>query len=142
MIQLIRKDIMFNLKWALLMVLIAAASVSITSLSSFALGFDVSVQGILIACIYLLLYYAVFLGVFFRSNYGNAEKANTALLMLTVMSVFSLDRGGANLDAMVIAPAVLLAGLGVCMLAFAASAVLSVCTSCHFQNDGGRTGKP
>ena len=145
MLQLIKKDILFNLKWALLLVLIAVVmpfvfyidrgetrlilwvyiigtvlanshlvskscyleddaptkrflsslpvkksqivlskyvlgllcivvSLLLTALSSLAFGFQPSIQGIQIAVIYLLLYYAVFLGVFFRSNYSSAEK--------------------------------------------------------------------
>ena len=89
------------------------ASIGLTSLSSFVLGLHPSVQGALIAFLYLLLYYAVFLGVFFRSNYSNAEKTNTALLMLTIMSVFVMDRTGLRLDEMIIEPTYMLAGLGI-----------------------------
>lgn len=197
MIQLIKKDIMFNWKWALLLVLIAVAmpvvvfmdreetrlilwvyiigsvlansylvskscylddgtqtrrflaslpvkktqlvvskyilgllcaivSLFITSLSSCALGLQPSVQGALIASIYLLLYYAVFLGVFFRFNYSSAEKAHASLMMLTIMSVFIIDRSGVYLDEMVIDAPVLLVGLGAGMLAYAASILFSI----------------
>ena len=60
------------------------------------------IRGIQIALIYLLLYYAVFLGVYFKTNYSSAEKADTALLLLTIMSAFAIDRGGINLDRIVI----------------------------------------
>lgn len=197
MLQLIKKDILFNLKWALLLVLIAVVmpfvfyidrgetrlilwvyiigtvlanshlvskscyleddaptkrflsslpvkksqivlskyvlgllcivvSLLLTALSSLAFGFQPSIQGIQIAVIYLLLYYAVFLGVFFRSNYSSAEKTNTALLMLTVMSVFVMDRSGIYLDEAIIDPAGLLAGLGLCLLIYLASIFLSI----------------
>ena len=101
------------------------ASLVLTSLSSLALGIGLSVRGLLIASIYLLLYYAIFLGTFFRSNYSNAEKTHTALLMLTVASAFVIDRGGLQLDGMVVNLNALLAGLGVCALVFAASAFSS-----------------
>ena len=203
MLQLIKKDIMFNLKWALILVLIATlfpvvffidgdtrltlwvfivgtmlanshfvskscylddnmqtrrflaslpvtkkqliiskyilgllciiVTISVTTLSSFVLGCNPCIQGVQIASIYLLLYYAVFLGTYFRSNYSNAEKMNTALLMLTVMSIFVIDRNGLNLDEMVINPVILLAGVGICILIFAASIFCSVCSSNHFQ---------
>lgn len=197
MIQLIKKDILFNAKWALLLVMIAAimpvvlyvdrgetrlilwvyiigsvlanshlvskscylednaqtrrflaslpvrrtqlvlskyvlgllcivVSLSLTTLSSLAFGLHPSIQGVLIAAVYLLLYYAGFLGVFFRSNYSSAEKTHTALMMLTVMSVFVVDRSGAQLDEMVVDPAVLLTGLGIGMLIFATSMLLSI----------------
>lgn len=113
----------------LLGVLCIVVSISLTSLSSFVLGLHPGIQGVLIASMYLLLYYAVFLGVFFRSNYSSAEKANTALLMLTVMSAFVIDRSGERLDGMAIDPAVLLAGLGICVLIFAASIFLSICSN-------------
>ena len=207
MLQLIKKDIVFNLKWALLLVLLATlfpviffidgdnrftlwvyiigtmlanshfvakscylddnpqtrrflaslpvtnahlviskyvlgllcivATLSLTSLSAFALGFKPCIQGVQISSIYLLLYYAVFLGVFFRSNYSNAEKTNTALLMLTVMSIFVIDRNGLNLDEMVINPALLFAGVGICILIFVASVFFSICSSKHFQTGNG-----
>ena len=110
----------------LLGLLCVVVSLALTSLSSLALGLSPSVQGVQIACIYLLLYYAVFLGVFFRSNYSSAEKANAALIMLTVMSAFIIDRSGAQLDEMIINPGSLLAGLGICILLFAASVFLSI----------------
>lgn len=204
MIQLIKKDLLFNAKWALLLVLIAIAmpfvfyidreetrlilwvyiigavlanshlvskscylddsaqakrflaslpvkkaqivlskyvlgllciviSLLLTALSSFAFGFPPSIQGIQIAVIYLLLYYAVFLGVFFRSNYSSAEKTNTALLMLTVMSVFVMDRSGISLDEAIIDPAVLLAGLGMGLLICLASVFSSIGSFRRFQ---------
>ena len=110
----------------LLGLLCIVVSISLTSLSSFALGLHPGIQAIQIASIYLLLYYAVFLGVFFRSNYSSTEKANTALLMLTVMSAFVIDRSGEHLDNMNIDPVILLAGLGICMLIFTLSIVLSI----------------
>lgn len=207
MLQLIKKDIVFNLKWALILVLIATlfpvvffidgdkrftlwvyiigtmlanshfvskscylddnmqtrrflaslpvtkaqlviskyvlgllcivATLSLTSLSSFILGFRPCIQGVQIASIYLLLYYAVFLGDFFRSNYSNAEKTNTVLLMLTFMSIFIIDRNGLNLDEMIINPAFLLAGVGMCVLIFVASIFFSICSSKHFQTSNG-----
>ena len=109
------------------------ASIGLTSLSSFVLGLHPSVQGALIAFLYLLLYYAVFLGVFFHSNYSNAEKTNTALMMLTIMSVFVMDRTGLRLDEMVIMPTYMLAGLGTCIMIFAASLFFSVRSFDHFQ---------
>ena len=197
MLQLIKKDILFNWKWALLLVLVAvlmpvlffidrgetrfilwvyiignvlanshlvsrscylddgeqtmrflaslpirktqlvaakyllgflcmAASIGLTSLSSFVLGLQLSVQGALIAFLYLLLYYAIFLGVFFHSNYSGAEKANTTLMMLTIMSAFVMDRTGLRLDGMMIEPAYMLAGLGTGIVIFAASMFFSV----------------
>ena len=207
MLQLIKKDIVFNLKWALLLVLLATlfpvvffidgdkrftlwvyiigtmianshfvskscylddnpqtrrflaslpvtnahlviskyvlgllcivATLSLTSLSAFALGFKPCIQGVQISSIYLLLYYAVFLVVFFRSNYSNAEKTNTALLMLTVMSIFVIDRNGLNLGEMVINPDLLFAGVGICILIFVASVFFSICSSKHFQTGNG-----
>lgn len=204
MLQLIKKDILFNLKWTLLLVLIAVlmplvfyidheetrlilfvyiigtvlanshlvskscylddgtqtrkflaslpvkktqlvlskyvlgllcivASLSLTTLSSFVLGLHPSIQGIQIACIYLLLYYAVFLGVFFRSNYSSAEKTNTGLLMLTVMSVFVIDRCGIRLDEMIVDPIVLIAGLGICILVYVLSAFFSISSSGKYE---------
>ena len=204
MLQLIKKDILFNWKWALLLVLVAVlmpvlffidreetrfilwvyiignvlanshfvskscymddsaqtrrflaslpvrraqlvaakyllgflcmvASLGLTSLSSFVLGLHPSVQGAMIAFLYLLLYYAVFLGVFFHSNYSNAEKTNTALLMLTIMSAFVMDRTGLRLDEMIIEPTYMLAGLGTCIMIFAASLFFSVRSFDRFQ---------
>ena len=108
----------------LLGLLCIAVSILLTSLSSFILGLGPSVRGALIAAIYLLLYYAVFLGVFFRSNYSSAEKANTALMLLAVMSAFAIDRGGISLDEA--DPAKLLGGVGACALVYAASIFLSI----------------
>lgn len=102
------------------------ASLALSSLSALALGLRPSVQGALIAAMYLLLYYAVFLGVFFHSNYSNAEKAHTSLILLTVMSAFVIDRSGVRLDELAINTAMLLGGLGVCALICAASAFLSI----------------
>lgn len=201
MIQLIKKDILFNMKWALLLVLIAVVmpfvlyidreetrlilwvyiigsvlanshlvskscymddnaqtrrflaslpvkkahlvvskyllgllcmvvSIGLTSLSSFALGFHPGAQGILIAAMYLMLYYAVFLGAFFRSNYSNAEKTHTALMMLTIMSAFVMDRSGVHLDEMAVDPVMLVSCLGICLLIFA----ISILCSIHAQN--------
>lgn len=110
----------------LLGLLCMAASISLTSLSSFVLGLHPSVQGAMIAFLYLLLYYAVFLGVFFHSNYSNAEKVHTSLILLTVMSAFVIDRSGVRLDELAINTAMLLGGLGVCALICAASAFLSI----------------
>lgn len=101
-------------------------SIGITSLTALALGLRPTLQGAAIACVYLLLYYAVFLGAFFRHNYAVAEKANTAFLMLTVISAFVMDRSGLRLDEMAIRPALLLGGLSACAMIFAASAMLSV----------------
>ena len=109
------------------------ASIGLTSLSSFVLGLCPSVQGAMIAFLYLLLYYAIFLGVFFHSNYSNAEKTNTALLMLTIMSVFVMDRTGLRLDEMIIEPTYMLAGLGTCIMIFAASLFFSIRSFDHFQ---------
>jgi len=117
----------------LLGLLCMAASIGLTSLSSLVLGLHPSVQGTLFAFFYLLLYYAVFLGVFFHSNYSNAEKTNTALLMLTIMSVFVMDRAGLRLDEMIIEPVYMLAGLGICIMIFAASLFFSIRTFVHFQ---------
>ena len=109
------------------------ASIGLTSLSSFVLGLHPSVQGAMIAFLYLLLYYAVFLGVFFHSNYSNAEKTNTALLMLTIMSAFVMDRTGLRLDEMIIEPTYMLAGLGTCIMIFAASLFFSIRSFDRFQ---------
>lgn len=117
----------------LLGILCMVASIGLTSLSSFVLELHPSVQGAVIAFLYLLLYYAVFLGVFFHSNYSNAEKTNTALLMLTIMSVFVMDRTGLRLDEMIIEPTYMLAGLGICIMIFAASIFFSVRSFDHFQ---------
>ena len=117
----------------LLGLLCMAASIGLTSLSSLVLGLHPSVQGTLFSFFYLLLYYAVFLGVFFHSNYSNAEKTNTALLMLTIMSVFVMDRAGLLLDEMIIEPVYMLAGLGICIMIFAASLFFSIRTFVHFQ---------
>ncbi len=121
----------------LLGLLCIVVSIALSSLSACVLGLHASARGALIASIYLLLYYAVFLGVYFRSNYSCAEKANTALLMLTVMSVFVLDRSGVRLDTMTVNPAVLFAGSGTCVLIFAASVIISVCNSSRFQTSNG-----
>lgn len=117
----------------LLGLLCAAVSIALTSLSSFVLGLCPSVQGAMIASIYLLVYYAVFLGVYFRTNYSSAEKANTALIMLTIMSVFILDRSGVHLDGMVVDPIMLLSGFGLCALIYAASAFLSIHSFHHHE---------
>ncbi|MBE5775527.1 MAG: hypothetical protein E7337_16645, partial [Clostridiales bacterium] len=53
-------------------------SLSLTSLSALSLGLQPSIQSVQISAIYLLLYYAVFLGAYFRTNYSNAEKMHTA----------------------------------------------------------------
>ena len=110
-----------------------AASIGLTSLSSFVLGLHPRVQGAMIAFLYLLLYYAVFLGVYFHSNYSNAEKTNTALMMLTIMSVFVMDRSGLRLDEMLIEPTYMLAGLGICIMIFAASVFFSIRSFDRFQ---------
>ena len=115
-----------------------AASIGLTSLSALALGLHPSVQGALIAAIYLSLYYAIFLGVFFRANYSSAEKASTSLMMLTIMSVFVMDRTGLHLDEMAIAPAHMLAGLGICIMIFAASIFISVRSFDRFQDGNSR----
>ena len=65
-----------------LMGVCAVVSIALTSLSSFALGLHPSIQGALIAAIYLLLYYAIFLGVFFRRMV-----ANTALNFRQALSL-------------------------------------------------------
>ena len=122
----------------LLGLLCMAASIGLTSLSSFVLGLHPSVQGALIAAIYLSLYYAIFLGVFFRANYSSAEKASASLMMLTIMSVFFMDRTGLHLDEMVIAPAHMLAGLGICIMIFAASIFISVRSFDRFQEGNSR----
>lgn len=122
----------------LLGLLCVAVTLFMTTLSSFALGFHPSIQGIQIASIYLLLYYAVFLGVFFRTNYSGAEKANTSLLMLTLLSAFVMDRSGADLDAIIPHPVALSAGLGMCMLAFAASLLISIRASGSFRTGDGK----
>ncbi len=121
----VRRDDIVLSKYALGL-LCGAVSIGLSSLACLALGLHPSVRGVLIASICLLLYYAVFLGVYFRTNYSGAERVNTALMMLTVMAAFVIDRGGADLDAMAIDPAALAAGVGACALAFAASAALSV----------------
>ena len=121
----------------LLGLLCMVATLSLTTLSSLALGFHPSVQGVSIAAVYLLLYYAVFLGAFFCSNYSSAEKTNTALMMLTIMSAFVIDRSGGRLDESVINLAVLLAGVGICVLLYAASLFLSIRSSGHFQTGKG-----
>lgn len=110
-------------------------SIALISLSSYILGLFPSIQGVLIASIYLILYYGVFLGVFFCSNYSNAEKANTSLIMLTVMSIFILDRSGVHLDEMVINPEILLIGLGICILIYLISLSLSVCFASRLQTE-------
>lgn len=65
--------------------------------------------------------------MFFRSNYNSAEKTNTGLLMLAVMSVFVIDRRGIRLDEMVVDPVVLIAGLVICLLIYTASIFSSIC---------------
>ena len=122
----------------LLGMLCMAASIGLTSLSSFALGLRPSVQGALIACLYLLLYYAVFLGAFFRTNYSGAERANAALMMLTILSAFVMDRAGLRLDEMAIRPGHMLAALGLGIGIFAASLFSSVRAFGRFRaGDGG-----
>jgi len=112
------------------------ASIGLTSLSSFLLRLYPSIQGALIASLYLLLYYAAFLGVFFHSNYSNAEKTNTTLLMLTIMSVFVMDRAGLRLDETIINPTLMLAGLGICIMIFVASIFLSIRSfDCFYTGD-------
>ena len=114
------------------------ASITLTSLSSFLLGLHPSIQGAMVASIYLLLYYAVFLGVYFHSNYSSAEKASTALLMLTIMSAFVIDRTGLSLDEMAVVPTNMLAGLGICILIFVASIFFSVRSFDRFQTGKSR----
>ena len=110
----------------LLGVVCMAVSILLTTLASLALGLHPSFRGALIAAVSLLMYYAVFLGVFFRADYNRAEKAHTALMMLTVLSAFVMDRSGLRLDEVAVSPAVLLAGLGAGAVAFAASMTLSM----------------
>ena len=87
----------------------------------------------MIAFLYLLLYYAVLLGVFFRSNYSNAEKTDNALLMLTIITFFVIYRTGLRLDEMLIGSTYMLAGLGTCIMIFAASILFSVRSFERFQ---------
>ena len=110
----------------LLGLLCIVVSLLLTTLSSFAFGLHPSLQGVIIASVYLLLYYAVFLGVYYRSNYSSAEKTHTSLMMLTVMSVFILDRTGLHLDDLLIRPGILLVGLGISMLVYAVSVLISI----------------
>ncbi len=110
----------------LLGLLCIVVTLFLTTASSVVLGLHPNLQGLEIASIYLLLYYAVFLGVFFRSNYSSAEKANASLQMLTIISVFVIDRSGLHLDEMSINPAFLLAGLGICTVIYAASLLFSI----------------
>ena len=117
--------------------LCAGVSIGLTSLSAFALGLRPSARGVAIALICLLPYYAVFLGVYFRANYGSAEKAHAALSMLTVLSAVLVGRGGVPLDGMAMHPAVLPLGVGMGLLAFAASAGLSLRASGRFLNGRG-----
>ncbi len=120
----------------LLGLLCMAASIGLTSLSSAALGLYPGLRGAQIALICLTLYYAVFLGVFFRFNYSGAEKTNGALQMLAVMSAFVMDRSGGSLDGTAIAPAVLLAATAACLLLYAASAGLSIRAVGSFSRQG------
>ena len=117
----------------LLSLLCMAASIGLTSLSSFVLGLHPSVQGALIASLYLLVYYAIFLGVFFNSNYSSAEKTNTGLMLLAIMSVFVMDRSGMRLDEMLIAPTHMIAGLGIGIAVFMASLLFSIRAFDRFQ---------
>lgn len=110
----------------LLGLLCLAVTITLTSTLSLALGLRPSVQGALIAAVYLLLYYAVFLGVYFRTDYSGAEKANATFMMLTVASAFVIDRSGGRLDEMVINPLAMLTGVGLCGLIFAMSMILSL----------------
>ena len=102
------------------------ASILLTSLTALALGLHPGVRGALIAVMAVSLYYAVFLGVFFRAGYGSAERANAALMMLTIASAFAMDRGGLRLDEMAIAPAALAGGAGLCLLILLASMGASI----------------
>ena len=110
----------------LLSLLCIAVTLSLTTLSCSLLGLHPSLRGVMIASIYLLLYYAVFLGIYFRSDYSSAEKTNNGLMMLAVISLFVIDRSGGRLDEMAIDPSLLLAGLGLCALGCAASLFLSL----------------
>lgn len=112
--------------------LCAVVTLSMTSLSSFVLGLHPSLQGVMLASVYLLLYYAIFLGVYFRSDYSSAEKTNNGLMMLAVLSMFVIDRSGTRLDEMVIQPAALWGGLGLCALVYAISIYLSLRRSRRF----------
>lgn len=124
----VRRSRLVLAKYALAL-MCAATSIALTSLSLCLLCLRASVQGAMLAGMYLLLYYAVFLGAFYRSNYRSAERAHTGLMMLTVMSAFVLDRSGFDLEAMAVSPAALWAGLGICGAIFAASAIVSVTSS-------------
>ena len=110
----------------LLGLLCAAVTIALTSVMSLALGLHPSAQGMLISAVYLLLYYAVFLGVYFRTDYSGAEKANASFMMLTVASAFVIDRSGARLDRTAINPAMLLAGVGFSTLVFVMSMALAL----------------
>lgn len=101
-------------------------TLSLTSLSLFVLNLRPSLRGVMIASVYLLLYYAIFLGVFFRSDYSSAEKTNNGLMMLAVLSLFVIDRSGGRLDEAAIDPALLLGAFGLCVLICAASIFLSL----------------
>lgn len=101
-------------------------TLSLTSLSLFVLNLRPSLRGVMIASVYLLLYYAIFLGVFFRSDYSSAEKTNNGLMMLAVLSLFVIDRSGGRLDEAAIDSALLLGAFGLCVLICAASIFLSL----------------
>lgn len=118
----------------LLGLLCMAVTLLLTTLSSFALGFHPSACGVMIAAAYLFLYYAAYLGVFYRSNYSRAEKTGTAFMMLTVMSAFVIDRSGGRLDEMAVSTVVLAVGLGICALIYAVSLYLSIRFSSGFLN--------
>lgn len=120
----------------LLGLLCMVVSIGLTSLSAVALGLYPGLRGALIASVYLLLYYAIFLGVFFRFDYGSAEKANAALQMLAILSAFVIDRSGGGLDGLAVAPAVLPAAAAAGLMIYAASAALSIRAASRFCRRG------
>ena len=128
----VRKSQLISSKY-LLGLLCIAVTLALTTLSSLVLGFHPSQLGIALASSFLLLYYSIFLGVYFRADYSDAEKANTAYMLLTIMSAFVIDRSGVRLDELVVRPPWLLAGAGLCLLIYGSSMLLSTRSPGRFQ---------
>ncbi|MEG2603650.1 MAG: ABC-2 transporter permease [Clostridia bacterium] len=109
----------------LLGILCIILSLTLTSISTLLFGLTLSIQSLAISMIYLLLYYAVFLASFYKTNYSNAEKSNAALLVLAMFSLFFFSRSGVALDEIHINPLHLMTMLLACMRFFLSSFVYS-----------------
>ena len=110
----------------LLGLICAVLSLFIISLLLIILKVEFAMQSVIISFVWLIVYYAVFLLSFYIFNYGVAEKANQALQMITIFTMFFLDRTGVVLDSMTIAPVALIIMPIASLLIYTLSFLLSV----------------